>query len=326
MEFQKKFGVFTLIAKIFISIALLWSLISSLALDAAYSGLTNIQMEYFLMALLVIGLQFLVAAYRQYAMLSLWGVRIGARQSIETLLIGAFFSNSVITFIGGDAMRVWRLLRLGHGFRRIVSAVVTDRIIGFAAIVILVSVLLPYTLEIVTDPVSRWSVRILAFGGIAGIACYVFVGFFPIEFSRIAYIGALVEFATSSRQLIRHPRMGAYSLFTGAAMHVLNVLGVYFLCVGLSLDLKILDAFILVPPVLFISMLPISIAGWGVREGAMAVALGFVFIPPEGAVTASIAFGVIHLAIGLIGGPIWFFSRAQEPVRQSVGEMPDQNA
>jgi hypothetical protein len=65
---------------------------------------------------------------------------------------------------------------------------------------------------------------------------------------------------------------------------------------------------VLMPPVLLVMTLPISIAGWGVREQAMVVAFALVNVPGEGALALSIMFGLMGLVIGLPGGIVWLIS------------------
>jgi uncharacterized membrane protein YbhN (UPF0104 family) len=56
---------------------------------------------------------------------------------------------------------------------------------------------------------------------------------------------------------------------------------------------------------MLVSMAPISLAGWGVREGAMIVGLGLAGIVPADALAVSVAYGLLQLALGLLGGALW---------------------
>jgi hypothetical protein len=52
-------------------------------------------------------------------------------------------------------------------------------------------------------------------------------------------------------------------------------------------------------------MLPISIAGWGVREGVAIVAFGHLGVPAAVSFATSVIFALILLTLGLIGGVLW---------------------
>jgi len=60
-----------------------------------------------------------------------------------------------------------------------------------------------------------------------------------------------------------------------------------------------------VPPVTLIQLLPVSLAGWGVRETALVVALGAFGVPAEAALATSILLGLCMILAGLPGGLIW---------------------
>jgi glycosyltransferase 2 family protein len=69
-------------------------------------------------------------------------------------------------------------------------------------------------------------------------------------------------------------------------------------------------ALVLVLPVMLVIMIPVTLAGWGVRESALIVALGQAGIAAPAALAISIAFGLVNLAASLPGGVLWLRSRS----------------
>jgi len=63
-----------------------------------------------------------------------------------------------------------------------------------------------------------------------------------------------------------------------------------------------------VPLVLLVTALPISIAGWGVREGSMVVGLGLLGVPESDAALVSVVIGLIGVGLGALGGLTWLVS------------------
>jgi hypothetical protein len=61
----------------------------------------------------------------------------------------------------------------------------------------------------------------------------------------------------------------------------------------------------IVPPVTLLQLVPISLAGWGVREAALVVALGWFGVPAEAALAISVLVGLCLILVGLPGGLIW---------------------
>src|ERR1700757_2077051 len=58
-------------------------------------------------------------------------------------------------------------------------------------------------------------------------------------------------------------------------------------------------------PLMLIQLLPISLAGWGVREAVLVVALAPFGVPAEAALATSVLLGLCLIASSLPGGLIW---------------------
>jgi uncharacterized membrane protein YbhN (UPF0104 family) len=91
---------------------------------------------------------------------------------------------------------------------------------------------------------------------------------------------------------------------------------IWLTSLSLGIDLGIMDSLAVLPAVMLASALPISIAGWGVREGGMVVGLGLLAIGSSDAALVSIIFGLLVLGLGLLGGVVWLVTRAPRPTAE----------
>ena len=91
-------------------------------------------------------------------------------------------------------------------------------------------------------------------------------------------------------------------------IQVIMVLVVLVCAMAIGIHLGAMHALVL-PSILLISMVPISFAGWGVRESAMVVGLGFTGISAPEALAISFLFGLTQIVIGLPGGVMWLLLR-----------------
>jgi hypothetical protein len=57
-----------------------------------------------------------------------------------------------------------------------------------------------------------------------------------------------------------------------------------------------------------ISTIPVSIAGWGVRESSMIAAFAFAGLAESDGLTLSVLFGAACFVVGLTGGIVWILS------------------
>jgi hypothetical protein len=71
---------------------------------------------------------------------------------------------------------------------------------------------------------------------------------------------------------------------------------------------EFLQVLLLLTPVSMIATVPISIAGWGVRESALVLAFSYAGLPESDALIISVLFGAAMFATGMIGGLVWLAS------------------
>ena len=98
---------------------------------------------------------------------------------------------------------------------------------------------------------------------------------------------------------MRSGKIGLLAMALGIGSSLLAVLLIYLIGSAIGADLPALDCLILVPPALLVSALPISLGGWGVREGALVVAFSLVHADPAAVAATSVMFG---LTTPLVGG------------------------
>ena len=85
-------------------------------------------------------------------------------------------------------------------------------------------------------------------------------------------------------------------------MIVASYVGVYLCCMRMiGIDTPLATAAPLVPWVLLAMAIPLSIAGWGVREGAAALVWQATRLDPAQGVAISISYGVVILLSSLPG-------------------------
>lgn len=298
-----------LVGKVAISLVLLRFAFSDIALGEAIDGISLLPWSIAALALIILLLQFFVASLRQNQVLSMLSTKIDYGESFKIILICSFFSQTFISFFGGDAMRIWHLNQMGLQIRAVARAIFLDRVIGFVGVVLLIVLVLPGTLRLIHEPAASWSLIALAITGIAGTLVFLLLGVIPENMYKLWNIGPLKDLVEISQKMVSEPFCSVGIFFYSLIMQLLNVLAMYTLAHGFEVSITLVQCLMLVPPVLFMSMLPISFAGWGIREGAMVVAFGFLGIPAGKAILVSMSFGLVLLSVSLLGGPIWLLNR-----------------
>jgi len=257
-----------------------------------------------------------IAGVRLRLMLFYVDVRCPLTTTVQIALCGFFFEQVTIGFVGGDVIRLWLLRRADVPFGRAIGALLLDRACGFSSLVLL-SLLGMHALLALVDESLRSVIAVTLLVVIITGCTGVGVAF------------ASTKLLPSSRLTVFWQRLGPRGRAINVAVlgivfalaattHLLNVLVFWMLGQSLGLAMAFDQWFIVVPTVLLISMLPISIGGWGVREGAMVVALHGFGIPTEEALLPSILFGLCAVTATLPGAIFWISTRKSSTGREKV--------
>jgi glycosyltransferase 2 family protein len=243
--------------------------------------------------------------------LNLMLVYVDARRKLTTTmqiaLCGFFFEQVTIGFVGGDAVRLWLLRRADVPLGRAIRALLLDRACGFASLVLL-SLLGIHALLPLVDETVRSVIAVTLIAGIAIGFVAVAVGFALTKLLPRSKLAGFWQRLGPQGQAVNVVAL-ATVFALAATTHLLNVLVFWMLGQSLGLTMTLSQWFVVAPTVLLISMLPISVGGWGVREGLMVVALHGFGIPTEEALLPSILFGLCAVTATLPGGIFWVISK-----------------
>ncbi|HEY0302720.1 MAG TPA: lysylphosphatidylglycerol synthase transmembrane domain-containing protein, partial [Rhizomicrobium sp.] len=218
--------------------------------------------------------------------------------------------------VGGDAARIWLLARGGGGWANAAYSVLIDRIAGVFALAVIVIACLPWTLALVQDPVAQAILILIGGGAVAGAVVFIMIGFLRLPIlERFAPTRHLVAVSRIARRICQSTSsagaIGALSL----AIHFLTITSIWCLAQSVAASASYAVLTFVIPPVILIATVPISIAGWGLREGSMIAAFTFAGLAAGDGLIVSVLFGLTGFAIGTIGGIVWIVSGARAAPR-----------
>jgi len=264
-------------------------------LDAATAG-----------AVIAVGLGVLpLQTWRWMMVLDAAGSRLPFGRALVIVMIGHFFNQTLPSTVGGDAMRMWYAYRAGLKPGDAAATVIFDRVIAVAGLLALTACGLPWLLELVREPGARSAIAAVVAAGFGGLAAAAVLVHFP---SLVPDWRVARGFAARARRLLGSPlRVLACAALSTVGFMVYSWM-IFHFAQALDARLTLLQALLLVPPVLLISAIPVSVAGWGLREGAMVVALGFAGVEPAAAFAVSVLFGLAIAVTSLPGAVLWLTS------------------
>lgn len=215
---------------------------------------------------------------------------------------GLFVNQALPSFVGGDALRVARWREWGVLLGDAITSVLADRFYGVlgAACLALVAVALLWP---ATE--ARWWLAVAAALLAAGVAALAALGagalhaaggWMPRRPRLLASVVARVARLRTTR------RDTGLCLSTALVGHTLAGCGALVIARVLQIDVPASIIVFGTALVMLLTMVPLTLAGWGVREAGYLVLLAPFGVPPEKAILLGIVIGLQGLVAALIGG------------------------
>ncbi len=250
-----------------------------------------------------------ISAWRLKTILAVMGSSIDVFRAGRVTWCGFFVEQVGALFVTGDIARILLLRAAAIDLKTAIEGPLLDRLIGLAAIAAMASAGMPYLWAGLAER-QRGLILWLALAGILGMVLLtVLLALFSQLWSKMAdtmraLLKRIFVIAAGLAAPYSRRRVAAVALLAFST-HALNVVAMYLLLGAVGVQIGIVTCFMVTPTVLLVSMLPASISGWGVREGALVVALQSFDLPPEQVIAASVLFGFCVLAASLPGALIW---------------------
>lgn len=254
--------------------------------------------------LLVLILQIGLTVIRWHLIMVRRKMPIMLSHSARYFWVGLFFNQLLPSSIGGDAVRSYCLVRDGETLGRAAVSVLLDRVLGTIGLLILVGLFMPYAMAVIENKEMQWGLMLTLLVAIGGLATLLFADIFARKFPGWPAMRVLTTLAKDGRQLLFVP-WGWKLILMSVLIHCISILAVGLCAWALDIRVNWLSLAIIVPVATLLVTLPVSIAGWGVREGVMVVGLGYAGVGLEQALALSVLYGLSLLAVSIPGGFFW---------------------
>jgi glycosyltransferase 2 family protein len=316
-------GILIFATRVIVSLALLYLALRGINFASIRSRLSEINLLWIGFAVLVTVFQIFLGALRWREISALCGAPLTVLQALRYNMIGAFFNQTLPSSIGGDAVRLLLVSRSGAGWRAATYSILTDRAIGLIALAFIIVASLPWSYGMIADQNGRLALVFIGFAALAGGLGFLLLGHLPWPWLKRWWPTKHIHACSLvANQVIFNRRSGPEIAVLSLSIHVLAVVIAWCAVRSIAAPADFGQLFMLVPPIMLITMMPISIAGWGVREATMMVAFGYAGLAQTDGTVVSILFGIVSSIVGGLGGLVWIFSaekaaQGSEPIAVS---------
>lgn len=319
----------SLLLRVGITAVLLWYVFGKVDFGALRGRALDFSSGLIAIAALILGAQVLAGTVRWRHVIRGIHDRLPFTTVFQLMFVGMFFNQALPSAIGGDAMRVWHVYRYGLPLRAAFNSVLLDRVIAMAALLLVMLAGLPWLFQLVDSRGIRLAVVIAAALMAAGLLVLYLFRFLPAALTRWRILRALQNLSKDMHALVAAPGVFFPVVTLSLLLHIMTSLVIYAIARSLGLGIGVVECLVLVPPVILLTILPISLAGWGVRELGMISALGYAGISSSDALLISITFGVLIVLVSLPGGWLWLTRKYHRPRVElsysdaAIGKAPD---
>ena len=286
---------------------LLWLAFRKVDLGSVSAVLEGLNPLWAAAALLLTTLIIVADAKLLSLVLRIFGRGVPFATALLYSLVGWFFSNLAPSTVGGDIFRGVQLSRVGVPAGTAARLIVSIRFLSFATLVAVMFAGLPIALGLLHhrgDLLLLIAILATASGALAAV---LLIAHFPRSawLERWPLMRKAYTLSDDFRRLLVPGRSTSVAWLSALVQHLLRVCILASLARGLGLGIPLATLFALTPAALLIAMVPISIAGFGARELTFVYFLGIAGISAEAALSLSIAFGLLRVFVGAIGGVTW---------------------
>lgn len=305
-------------------VALLFAACLARGLDFSAVGRQVAQAEPapLLLATFILIARYLLGACRWRALLRTKGHEPPLLTLYQYYLIGAFFNFFLPTAVGGDVARGYCLHRWGTDKNEAAGSIILERILGVTVLVLLSGTSLCLASDLALDArvvglviamCLCWLIVLaLLFGGRGAL-------FERVRPSPVQWLLAPVcSVIRDMRSYKASPPALAVGFCATVAFQAAGIFATYLLGVAIGCSIDLSYYFILLPIVWLVAMIPISINGLGLREGAFVVLFVSIGMTQETAIAISVLFLAQAMLQGLIGGVLFLINRREVPTVKAV--------
>ncbi|MCW5212148.1 flippase-like domain-containing protein [Desulfobulbus sp. TB] len=262
-------------------------------------AVTTVSSLHLLAALLTQLASFTIAAYRWQLIVQRLGFQASFVFYLGSYFKGAFCNQGLPTSIGGDGVRIYDSSKVTGSTEDAFFGVFIDRIIGLSGLLLLNigALLLNHTL---LPPKVYYPLLLILIALVTGLLLLFFLRKFSF-FTVGKYLGFLGRLSACYFQVYSSPPALFSQLGLSLLVHLFSMSTFFFLGHGVGLHFSAQVYLVMVPPVILLTLLPISLAGWGVREGAMVAFFLLIGAEKSQVLTFSLLYGLILLIASLPG-------------------------
>ena len=288
-----------------VSLALLGLLFWKLGAGALWSVLREADPLWLVAGAALVVVALLVSAWKWQLLLAAQGIAVPITALFSSYLIGLFFNNFLPSNIGGDVLRVHDVARRTGHRAAVAASVIAERLLAGLALALTAVVALLFSAEYTAQVGPSVGLALLVFAVLLGLAAAPGVRHWLERVLPAGRAQALTRVAEQMGAALRNWNAVLSVLVLSFVFQATVVLVAWtgFAAIGEPVSLG--ACFVFIPIISAVQLVPVSLNGLGVREGAYVLFFGSIGVGELNAAAASLLFGLLVAGVSLAGGALF---------------------
>jgi uncharacterized protein (TIRG00374 family) len=305
------------LVKLSVSTGLMIFLLSKISLSEIKSLLTTLNAGYLFAGVVTFFTSNLIGSYQWHTLLKSSGIDLPYHKTLRFYFVGLFFNNFLPANVGGDAVKIYDVSKIGGSVYQVIAVTLLDRIVGIFGLCLLALVAAIFLINSGAEEVHWYYIVVFIGCMIPALGLYLFKPFSsllrrivrmirPLSLderisSILDYLG---KFKEKKPLLLNLMMLSLVIQALRVSTHILIGLSL-----GIHVDVRVAGLFFVFVPLLGLAMIPpITINGLGVREGLGIILFSAAGIGQADAFTMEFLTYIVSVAVSLLGF-LFFISR-----------------
>jgi len=307
-------------AKLLFSLALIAWIIGAVDWSDIGERIAQMSWVFIAVAILILVQGVVCSAMKWQQLLAVHGAPYRLWTLIRWYFIATFFGQFLPSMIGGDAYRIYRTLDNPAGKMSAVLAIFVERATGLLALVSMGWLAAVIYYEQTGDVVARWLMIVGSCGAVFAMASFVVI----IKFKLLGKIARAPKCPKNVRALIERAWEYRRSPWRVTAVCLLSLwfhatrVGIYaMLFWALGEPQGVIPVLIAITLTTVVSMIPISLNGYGLVDGSFILLMVGFGASEEAATAVMVLFRGTTIPVSAVGGVFYFADNGSKPPRKS---------
>ncbi len=301
---MKRLKNFNLPFKILVSFSILVALVIRMDGHIIEDLAEHIRASAWAYATLFMVIQFVLLSFRWEMLINIGKRHMNFKDALKINLTSQLANLIFITSIGGMLARIALSVQHGATVFKSLIATVFDRLMTLGALIVLAALFIPGLAKHVDNQTfATFSTLISTFVITMFVFAPMFLNFVILRMPQVTKLKGRMRYGVRYlKVLLNNPILCGKIVLISLVAQMGLFVSVFFLTQSTGADITFLQLMTVLPIISIVAALPISIGGWGVREGAFVYGLGLLGVPMETAFLVSVQVGLISMLTTVLTG------------------------